>query len=235
MISVAYCFYEDFLPNSRFAPRRAHQSALIPAARIGFAHRSISWGRNFAGYSGVRRSGVTMSMPSSSAILRPLHLRVIDRHHTGTRAPYVPSVVYRLHLQSLEGNYGTHIQIAAMAVAYAAWRVVVVLSVAIETSSQSASADADGQKTATPIKHVIVLIGENRTFDHVFATYVPQSRDSVANLLSKGIVNADGTPGPKAANRAVASTDSARDLSFTTKRISRTLSGMSFPNWYFHY
>src|SRR3974390_128309 len=49
--------------------------------------------------------------------------------------------------------------------------------------------------TASPIKHVIVLIGENRSFDHVFATYVPK-RDSVANLLSKGIINADGTPGP---------------------------------------
>jgi phospholipase C len=48
----------------------------------------------------------------------------------------------------------------------------------------------------TPIKHVIVLIGENRTFDHLFATYVPKSHDSVSNLLSKGIINADGTPGP---------------------------------------
>jgi phospholipase C len=48
----------------------------------------------------------------------------------------------------------------------------------------------------TPIKHVIVLIGENRTFDHLFATYVPKSRDSVKNLLSEGIINADGTPGP---------------------------------------
>src|SRR6202166_2401844 len=48
----------------------------------------------------------------------------------------------------------------------------------------------------TPIKHLIVLIGENRTFDHVFATYVPKSHDSVSNLLSKGIINADGTPGP---------------------------------------
>src|SRR5215471_2362249 len=75
---------------------------------------------------------------------------------------------------------------------------VAVLSIAFATSSQSASVDAgaDRQKTATPIKHVIVLIGENRTFDHVFATYVPQSRDSVANLLSKGIIKADGTPGP---------------------------------------
>jgi phospholipase C len=51
-------------------------------------------------------------------------------------------------------------------------------------------------QTATPITHVIVLIGENRTFDHLFATYVPTSKDSVSNLLSKGIINADGTPGP---------------------------------------
>lgn len=51
-------------------------------------------------------------------------------------------------------------------------------------------------KTTTPIKHVIVIVGENRTFDHLFGTYVPPS-GSVDNLLSKGIVNADGTPGPK--------------------------------------
>lgn len=54
--------------------------------------------------------------------------------------------------------------------------------------------------TSTPIKHVIVLIGENRTFDHLFATYVPKSSDSVKNLLSEGIINADGTPGPHFAN-----------------------------------
>ncbi len=51
------------------------------------------------------------------------------------------------------------------------------------------------EHTRTPIKHVIVLIGENRTFDHVFATYVPKSEDSVSNLLSKGIITADGKPG----------------------------------------
>jgi phospholipase C len=54
----------------------------------------------------------------------------------------------------------------------------------------------DKQKTESPIKHVIVLIGENRTFDHLFATYVPQSSDTISNLLSKGIIKADGTPGP---------------------------------------
>jgi phospholipase C len=50
--------------------------------------------------------------------------------------------------------------------------------------------------TTTPIKHLIVIIGENRSFDHVFATYVPKGDQFVWNLLSEGIVNADGTPGP---------------------------------------
>jgi len=51
-------------------------------------------------------------------------------------------------------------------------------------------------RTSTPIKHVIVIIGENRSFDHVFATYVPKDGQSVWNLLSEGIINRDGTPGP---------------------------------------
>ena len=52
------------------------------------------------------------------------------------------------------------------------------------------------RKTTTPIKHVIVIIGENRSFDHVFATYVPKPGQTINNLLSEGIVKADGTPGP---------------------------------------
>ena len=51
-------------------------------------------------------------------------------------------------------------------------------------------------KTETPIKRVIVMIGENRSFDHLFATYLPKREHSVSNLLSKGIINADGSPGP---------------------------------------
>src|SRR5579862_5583466 len=49
---------------------------------------------------------------------------------------------------------------------------------------------------ATPIQHVIIIIGENRSFDHVYATYKPKHRQKVSNLLSRGIINADGTPGP---------------------------------------
>jgi phospholipase C len=51
-------------------------------------------------------------------------------------------------------------------------------------------------ETRTPIKHVIVIIGENRSYDHVFATYVPRPGQFTSNLLSEGIVRADGTPGP---------------------------------------
>ncbi|HEY6373741.1 MAG TPA: alkaline phosphatase family protein [Candidatus Sulfotelmatobacter sp.] len=61
-------------------------------------------------------------------------------------------------------------------------------------------AAAAQSRTATPIQHVIVIIGENRTFDHIFATYQPVAGQSVNNLLSEGIVNADGTPGPNFSN-----------------------------------
>src|ERR1700730_1225792 len=52
--------------------------------------------------------------------------------------------------------------------------------------------DGDAGGTATPIKHVIVLIGENRSFDNVFGMYRPRPGQSVSNLLTKGIVNASG-------------------------------------------
>src|SRR3984957_3209599 len=63
-------------------------------------------------------------------------------------------------------------------------------------SLRAQEGDHDKARTDSPIKHVIVLIGENRTFDHLFATYKPRHGESVSNLLSKGIINGDGTPGP---------------------------------------
>jgi phospholipase C len=71
-------------------------------------------------------------------------------------------------------------------------------------------ASAAEPSTGTPIQHVIVIIGENRTFDHVFATYKPKHGQRVDNLLSKGIVKEDGTPGP---NFSSASQISAVDTS----------------------
>jgi phospholipase C len=62
-------------------------------------------------------------------------------------------------------------------------------------STAQAQTDNDN-KTTSPIKHVIVIIGENRSYDHIFATYVPKSGQTTMNLLSEGIIKADGTPGP---------------------------------------
>jgi len=72
--------------------------------------------------------------------------------------------------------------------------------------------------TTTPIQHVIVIIGENRTFDHVFATYVPPAGQTVNNLLSEGIVNIDGSPGP---NFALGAQNQALDLNLYTVSPSR--------------
>ncbi|MGH6837992.1 MAG: alkaline phosphatase family protein [Methylocella sp.] len=69
--------------------------------------------------------------------------------------------------------------------------------IALTSSGIPALVHAAESATLTPIKHVIIIIGENRTFDHIFATYKPvNTGDSVMNLLSEGVVNADGSPGP---------------------------------------
>jgi phospholipase C len=80
----------------------------------------------------------------------------------------------------------------------------------------------------TPIKHVIVIVGENRSFDHLFATYVPKHGQTVNNLLSEGIVNADGTPGPNFSKAVQNQTDITGATTFqlsptTTKTAYLTL------------
>ena len=69
-----------------------------------------------------------------------------------------------------------------------------------------------------PIKHVIIIIGENRTFDHVYATYKPKAGETVSNLLSKGIVKANGKPGPN------------YSLSAQFSALDNTASGGTFSN-----
>jgi phospholipase C len=86
-------------------------------------------------------------------------------------------------------------------------------------SSQSGKNDAN---TRTPIKHVLVIIGENRSFDHVFATYKPKNGQRIDNILSKGIIKEDGSPGPNFARAiqksAVDSTPSTFELSPGSKQ-----------------
>jgi phospholipase C len=92
-----------------------------------------------------------------------------------------------------------------------AWRRTVIASLIAPLILGPVALPAHAQEsgeTRSPVKHVIVIIGENRTFDHVFATYEPVAGQSVDNLLSKGIIEADGSPGP---NFALAVQRSATD------------------------
>jgi phospholipase C len=68
-------------------------------------------------------------------------------------------------------------------------------AVAVPSDAHADSRATRDGDTATPIKHVIIIVGENRSFDHVFATYAPRHGEKVLNLLSQDIVRADGSPG----------------------------------------
>jgi hypothetical protein len=55
------------------------------------------------------------------------------------------------------------------------------------TMAPFSTAVAQESPTLTPIKHVIVIIGENRTFDHIFATYKPVNKgEKVLNFCRRG-------------------------------------------------
>ena len=73
---------------------------------------------------------------------------------------------------------------------------LVGIGVAMPVHGADTNPAAHRLRTATPIRHVIVVIGENRSFDHVYGAYVPKSGNSILNLLSEGIVRRDGSPGP---------------------------------------
>jgi acid phosphatase len=79
-------------------------------------------------------------------------------------------------------------------------RVVrLALAIALMRAAEALAADAT-RATATPIEHLIVVVGENISFDALFATYEAPPGESVANLLSRGIVDRDGRPGPRFAD-----------------------------------
>src|SRR5437868_13406558 len=73
-------------------------------------------------------------------------------------------------------------------------------------------------ETTTPIEHVIVVVGENLSFDNLFGTYRPRSNATIRNLLSQGIVNSDGEPGPEFTNAAQRRAE-VRDTYQVTPRI----------------
>jgi acid phosphatase len=69
-------------------------------------------------------------------------------------------------------------------------------SVSLAAMASAAAAHQQQPATTTPIKHVIVIIGENHSFDNVFATYQPPHRRHIESLLSEGIITRNGGRGP---------------------------------------
>jgi len=96
--------------------------------------------------------------------------------------------------------HGLRVAAASLAVLQLAVGPVVAAAGSSAPASAPSSAADRSNETATPIKHVIVIIGENRSFDHIFATYVPKPGQTVHNLLSEGIIaldnNRNAIPGP---------------------------------------
>jgi phospholipase C len=71
-----------------------------------------------------------------------------------------------------------------------------LLAATVGVADNKSQDAADSVKTESPIKHVIILIGENRGTDHTFGVYKPRGKNqTISNLLSKGIVYEDGSPG----------------------------------------
>ena len=65
-------------------------------------------------------------------------------------------------------------------------------------------APAYANSPKTPIKHVIIVVGENRTFDNLFGAYKPTNGQHVDNLLSKGFHPGERRAGPELRRRDAA-------------------------------
>src|SRR5215469_9496155 len=99
------------------------------------------------------------------------------------------------------------------------------------------SAQAKGADTTTPIKHLIVIIGENHSFDNVFGTFQPPQGQTVNNLLSEGIVTCNGDSGPnvglaqqeQATHTTTYSIDPTKTTPYTTLPQPNTGSALGQP------
>ncbi len=94
---------------------------------------------------------------------------------------------------------------------------VTALAVSTAAATGATAAGAASAATGTPIKHVIVIIGENHSFDNVFATYQPPRGQHVRNLRSEGIVTANGAPGRNVARARQLTASDTKTYSLTPK------------------
>src|SRR5499427_7899943 len=168
----------------------------------------------------TRRSLIAASVSSSEkwrgAIRHPDICRIVGNHCVVVAAAPVSSSSLNVSAVSADWIRGRHRHLRAAALhesrfphqerEAAMTRRFILAPTALALCSISfsapASADSDGdsasRKTASPIKHVIVLIGENRSFDNVYGTYDPRPGQSVSNLRTSKIVREDGSLGSRA-------------------------------------
>jgi phospholipase C len=77
---------------------------------------------------------------------------------------------------------------------------------------------AQASKTATPIEHVIIIVGENHTYDNIFGGYLPRPGQTTLNLRSQDIIDDDGNPGRNFALAQQRTADSKGAYSLNPKR-----------------
>jgi acid phosphatase len=97
--------------------------------------------------------------------------------------------------------------------------VSIVTATTALTAGGAASAAQHGSPppTRTPIKHVIVIIGENHSFDNVYATYQAPKGQHVRNLLSEGIITKNGGLGPNRRQAAQLKASNTKTYSVSPK------------------
>jgi acid phosphatase len=95
--------------------------------------------------------------------------------------------------------------------------------VVMATTAAGASAARYGPAatTTTPIKHVVIIILENHSFDNVFATYQPPGHQHIWNLRSEGIVTKNGSPGPNYAKATQLTAVDTKKYTLTPKITGR--------------
>ncbi|MEI6226689.1 MAG: phosphoesterase, partial [Deltaproteobacteria bacterium] len=76
-------------------------------------------------------------------------------------------------------------------------------------------------RSRSPIDHVLVVVGENHTFDNLFGVYRPRGEARVHNLLSQRIVRADGSPGPRFHLAAQSTADGGTTYSIDPRRTGK--------------
>src|SRR5207302_11293314 len=105
------------------------------------------------------------------------------------------------------------------------------LAAAIPAAGTAVAAHPAAADTTTPIKHVIVIVGENHTFDNVYATYRPPNGQSIDDLRSEGIVTAGGNPGQDVSRaRQWTATDAAADGYRTAPKLKAPYATLPQPN-----